>query len=179
MTETTAFARWWFDMPRLPHPMKPPTAVGGPPRTPSTRSRETMRAFLSAAVLLAPLASVSCSSTPQVEFRVSVISTEEKEIPAVILLDNRVQEDPATRKPLIAPATIVVTFPPRKSGSGFEDVRLSVRAVAAEKDGTLRGLQPGDSPYLEDKNSWRYLQPGDSRDQLFILRKNRVFKPGS
>jgi hypothetical protein len=123
--------------------------------------------------LAAALFCFSCASTRQVEFKVNVINTEEKELPAVVFVDETLEVDPATNEPLRTPATVKVTFEEDSEGNGFASVKLGVKAVVVEEGKITSGLREGEaSPYVED---WRHVYPNDSKTQLFILTRNKDY----
>ncbi len=119
----------------------------------------------------------ACSSFREERFYLSVVSTEEKEIPSLVLLEDKVLIDEGTKKPVQTPTTVKLVCPVKKDGSGYEDLKLGVRALAITPDGSVRGERPGESPYLEDKESRRWIQWNDEKRQLFVLRKNKTFQP--
>lgn len=128
------------------------------------------RVFL---LLLPVFLCVSCGKMVRT-FSVNAINTDEKEVPAVILLDDEVYLDRAN-DPVLTPAEVVVEFEPGAGGDPYRKMKLGVKPVDLGSNGEIvRGLREGDSaPYLEPLP--RFVQPTDARVQLFILRRNKEY----
>jgi hypothetical protein len=127
-----------------------------------------MRAALA---ILAPFLLVSCGSVEERTFRVKALDTEEREVPCVVTRDDQVLLSGAN-EPIRTPADIKLAF--KRAGGEFEAIQLGVKAVQVAPDGKiLKGLREGeDSPYTGES---RYILPGDAKNQVFFLRKNKNF----
>jgi hypothetical protein len=127
---------------------------------------------------LAPLLllGVSCSSTTKVEFYVNAVNTEEQEIPAVLFVDDSIFLDPATNQPVKTPARVKIPFEAMDQEGGWKRVKLSARGVAVDAQGKITfGLREGEaSPYVEEP---RFVDTTDAKVQLFILRRNKDYRP--
>lgn len=127
----------------------------------------TMRHLL----LLLPVAifCVSCNPVQRRSVQVKALTTAEKEIKAVVLVNDEVVRDTAMQ-PVLTPATIDVDFLPDPEGIGFKPVELEVRAVVQEGDTIVRGLEEDDVlPYYSQS---RLIKLNDPKIQLFFLVRN-------
>jgi len=123
--------------------------------------------------VLPALLLVSCATERTGAFRVNAFDTEEKAVTCVIFLNDEVLLDDKSQEPIRTPAEVKIQFREKAEGSGFESMKLGVRAVEVDGEGKIvRGLREReDSPYIEDSRS---VYPNDARQQTFFLRKNRI-----
>lgn len=114
---------------------------------------------------------VSCSSVQYQEVYVNAISTQEEELPCVILVEDEIQlgDDNAA---ILTPVKIRLPFYLKNDGSGFEGTKLGVKAVKVEDGKIIHGLNRGEES--EYNTDWRSVHLGDATKQLFILYRKRV-----
>ena len=113
----------------------------------------------------------SCSAPQNREFYINAVNTEEQPIAAVIYVDDDVLLN-QKNEPIRTPTNVKLTFEP--DDDGLRRIKVSTRAVVVDADGKVTyGLREGEaSPYIEEP---RMVDPRDSKDQLFILRRNKDF----
>jgi hypothetical protein len=124
-----------------------------------------------ALLLPAAFLAASCSAPQQREFYINAVNTEEQPIQAVIYVDDDVLLN-QKNEPIRTPTNVKLTFEP--DDDGLRRIKVSTRAVVVDADGKVTyGLREGEaSPYIEEP---RMVDPRDSKDQLFILRRNKDF----
>ena len=117
---------------------------------------------------------VSCASVRQTEFTISAIDTDERDVTCVIFSDEQILVNNSSNEPIRTPANIKVIFKPKSDGSGFESVKLGLKAVEVGPDKKIiKGLREGEgSRFLEDV---RWVQPTDAKNQTFILLKDKNY----
>ncbi|MBI4585437.1 MAG: hypothetical protein HY717_15600 [Planctomycetes bacterium] len=132
-------------------------------------------------LLILPITLLAVSCGPlQKEFYINAINTQEEKVVCAILQEDEVLYD-KNNQAILSPATVILTFKMKSDGSDWEKIKIGVKAVEKDAEGkVIRGLkQEEESPYLEDNNSFRYVQPNDARTQLFILRRNKNYGGGT
>lgn len=115
-----------------------------------------------------------CSTVRQESFYIHSINTKKEALTCIIYVDDqRVAQGDDPDNPVRTPANVPIKFRIKPDGTGFGSVKVAVKAVEVENGKIVKGLQDNEkSLYLQDGNAERSVLIGDSRKQLFILRRD-------